>query len=87
MIYGVYSIRDMVAGTFMSPTIDTNDNCAKRNFEQIATATRGMVNFRPSDFSLYKVADFDVETGLMIPITPVELIMSGDSIEVKSNEV
>lgn len=87
MIYGLYAIRDMSAGVFTAPTVDINDKCAIRNFEQAMSNSNGMMHFRPSDFALYKIGDFDYESGLVIPITPIQMIMTGDNCEVTSNEV
>lgn len=70
MIYGVYSIFDSAAGVFTAPTIDISDASAIRAFQQALANSGSVMNFKPDDFSLYQIGSFDVETGVLSPITP-----------------
>lgn len=72
MKYGVYAIRDNLTG-FLEPTISVNDMVATRAFEQACANERSALGFRPSDFSLYKIAMYDTETGFIESI-PLEVI-------------
>lgn len=76
MKYGVYSIRDARVG-FMTPTIDNNDESAIRNFYHSISQSEGILFTYAKDFDLYKVADFDSESGQMFPITPVVFLAAG----------
>lgn len=81
MIYRVYSIRDRLTG-FMSPVLEQSDPVAMRNFSMAIDAQRrdsSVMAFKPSDFSLYHIADFDSESGVMSAVIPPELVCSGDS--------
>lgn len=62
MKYGIYCIHDDAAGIFTAPTIDLSDASAIRNFQKMCSEAGSVMNFKPTDFSLYKVGDFDAET-------------------------
>lgn len=72
MIYGVYSIRDAKTG-FLCPTVEINDDIAKRNFENaILNADHSLFFTHPDDFSFYRLGSFDTESGeLEAPALPV----------------
>lgn len=76
MILSVYAVRDIHTG-FLSPTVDQNDETAKRNFAFMINNNPGVIAFRPADFDLYLIGSFDSENGLMVPLSPVELIANG----------
>lgn len=85
MKYGVYSIRDARVG-FMSPTIDNNDDSAMRNFYHSISQSEGILFTYAKDFDLYKVAEFDSDSGLMTPIQPVAFLAAGsDAVKEVSN--
>lgn len=76
MIYGVYSIRDIKTG-FMSPTIEQNDDSAARNFYHAVANSEGILFTFASDFSLYHIANFDSDTGVIDPGIPPVLVAEG----------
>lgn len=81
MIFHMYSIRDRLVG-FMTPTIEQSDPVAMRNFQMAcdsAKRDRSLMAFRPSDYSLYRIADFDSDSGELIPSFPPVTVCSGDS--------
>lgn len=67
MKYGIYCVRDVKTG-YLSPILDTNDETAKRNFmTQVKNAEiNPTMFFNKSDFSLYKLAEFDTVDGSII---------------------
>lgn len=75
MKYPLYSYRDVKVG-FMPPQADQSDQSAIRGFSYAINGNNGMMNFAPKDFDLYKVGEFDTETGEVKPCVP-ELIVSG----------
>lgn len=79
MITNVYCIRDIHTG-FMSPQCDMNDESAKRNFAMAVNSNPGVLGFRPADFDLYYVGQFDTEKGSLMPVNPVEFIVNGASV-------
>lgn len=83
MIFGVYSIRDALSG-FQTPVIEQNDAIAMRNFRMATdqmSRQQSVMAFKPTDFSLYRVAQFDSVSGLMSPVTPPDLVCNGEVME------
>lgn len=80
MIFGVYSIRDALTG-FMAPVCELSDAVAARNFSASVSDSRPgqLMNFRPSDFSLYRVGDFDSESGSLVTYPVPTLILTAES--------
>lgn len=76
MIHGVYCVRDVKTG-FMTPTIDMNDQSAARNFIHAVRNADGILRSFSQDFDLYHIADFDSESGTLMPITPIQFVASG----------
>lgn len=73
MKYPVISMRDNKVG-FMNLNIETNVQTAKRNFENACMKEESLLMSHPEDFGLWKVGDFDTETGLISPCTPEVII-------------
>ncbi len=65
MIYPICAMRDAKVG-FLAPTVEMNLEDAKRKFAHAMSNTDSIYNFAPVDFSLYKLADYDTETGEII---------------------
>lgn len=82
MIFHVYAIRDELT-TFMSPMLDSSNDSAIRNF-RLAIDSNVMMEKNPTDFCLYKLGDYDNETGKIIPLDVPEFIVRGERTE--SNE-
>lgn len=76
----VYAIRD-VRSTFTGLTVDTNDATAARNFAHAVMQVGSIMNSHPQDFSLYRLGEFDTDTGVLIPLSPIQLVMDGVSVE------
>lgn len=63
MIYDMFSIFDKIASVYSEPFLAVNEATAKRRFlwqMQQSSMVAG-------DCCLYKVGDFDVDTGSIIP--------------------
>ncbi len=80
MIYGIYSIRDAAAHVFTAPTIDLTDESAIRGFSQAVNVAGSVMNFCPSDFSLYRIGTLHVEAGTIEPVNPPEMLVCGDKL-------
>lgn len=76
MIYGVYSMRDVKTG-FTSLTLDVSDDSARRNFYHSVAKSDGILFTYAQDFALYHVADFNSDTGVVVPVSPIDLIAQG----------
>lgn len=81
MIFGVYSIRDVLTG-FMTPVLEQNAASAMRNFRMACSRSESLMNHAPSDFSIYHIADFDSSTGIITPISPIQIVCVGGSADV-----
>lgn len=79
MKYPVFAYRDNKVA-FMTPFIDQNDESAIRGFSYAINSEKGVMNFAPSDYDLYKLGEFDTDTGKLIPLDVVELVISGSSV-------
>lgn len=80
MKYPIYAIYD-VKSTFTAPTIDFSDATAMRNFCHVIKNSSDVMHSHPQDFSLWKVGEFDNETGFVSSVSPHELIMEGVNVE------
>lgn len=77
MILSMYSIRDSLTG-FLTPVIESNDAVAMRNFS-VAMESDSTLTHSPKDFDLFKIAVFDTDSGVVSPVSPVQLVCSGSS--------
>lgn len=77
MIVSMFSVRDLQSG-FNQPWIDKNDECAIRGFSY-SMKSNDIMGFRPSDFQLFKVGTFDMETGAVDSCLP-KLIVKGEDV-------
>lgn len=80
MKYPIYSYRDAKA-SFGMPFVDQNDNSAIRGFRFALNNKDGIMGFSPADFFLFKIGEFDTESGSLNPQLP-EMICAGNSISV-----
>lgn len=76
MKYYLYSIRDKYR-SFMQPMMDTSKEAAKRGFGVAINNGPQELGYAPSDFDLYKVGEFDSDSGEIKAVTPIEFICNG----------
>lgn len=79
MKFGVYSIRDSKTG-FMAPTVEVNDQVALRNFSHAIMQSESILFTHAGDFELFKVGEFDSDTGYVDAIVPIVHIAAGGAI-------
>lgn len=76
MIFNVYALFDEARNKFLNVTIEENDVIAKRNFlEQVGQS--GHLMYIAKDITLYKLAEFNLETGLISQLPVNEVIARG----------
>lgn len=76
-VYPVYSIRDAVSAKFGQLNIESNEATARRNFKY--GCRDGLMDYARDDFSLYKIGDYDVDSGVFIPLNiPVLVCKASD---------
>lgn len=61
----LYSIKDNIAKTFGRIMEQNNSAEAMRSFADMVTNEETIINKHPKDYTLYKVGEFDTETGLI----------------------
>lgn len=78
MKYSMYAILDVKAN-WLTPTMDTNDMTAKRNFKFACNNPESLMHFSPQDFALYRIGMYDNEKGELTGYDPV-LLLRGDEV-------
>lgn len=73
MLTGLYAIKD-AKSTFMPCTVDVNDATAIRNFEHAVRQPDSILASHPNDFALFKVGEYDNESGVISPVFPPMLL-------------
>lgn len=71
----LYAIKDVKSG-FSDPCTQVNDAVAARSFERTIPHLSDDLGIPTSDFQLWRVGQFDVDSGMLIPCTP-ELLLDG----------
>lgn len=77
----IYSVWDSKSRSFCNPFTAHNDNCAIRDFTHAATDPGNEISRYPTDFTLFKLATFDFESGaLNAEETPTSLGLASSMI-------
>lgn len=79
MTYPVYCIRDQKVGFQPQIIVEVSDQSAIRGFSYSINGNQGIMNYSPADFDLFKIGEFDTETGKIDSVIPVN-ICSGISV-------
>ncbi len=73
-----YAVKDELANRFLAPTLIKSDELALRQFRsQINNIELWKDN--PSDFSLYRLGEWDDETGILV--SSIEKLAGGRSVK------
>ena len=67
----MYTIRDIVAETYLVPLAYPNDATAKRHFEIMKEDSETILGKRPQDYELYFVGEYDMTTAAYEPCFPI----------------
>ena len=74
----LYAIKDVKSG-FSDPCVQVNDAVAVRSFQLQVPRMSNDLGIPLSDFQLWRVGQFDIDSGMLRPETP-ELILDGASL-------
>lgn len=85
MIYPVITIRDNKTG-YLPPQVEQSIEAAIRGFTFALNKPDTMMYEFAQDYDLFKVGEFDTDTGMIEPCTPVNLC-SGYSVLKKAEEI
>lgn len=80
----LFAIKDVKSG-FSDPCVQVNDAVAARSFERQIPRLSQDLGIPVSDFQLWRVGQFDMDSGLLRPETP-ELILDGASLCIKGGD-
>lgn len=69
MIRGLYTVRDEASGLYMPLTVSETNEVAMRNFDY-ALAKNDLMHFKPADYSLWYLGDYDDVTGVVTGKNP-----------------
>ncbi len=61
----IYAIFDQAAGIYQKPFFGLSDGEVKRSFMDVATAADHPIAKHPEDYTLYRLGNFDDNTGLV----------------------
>lgn len=82
MIKVICSVFDSKAGVFANPFVAVNLAVARRDYLYACTDPTTALSRNPSDYSLFQLATFDDESGLLTACVPPVFISSSVSSEV-----
>lgn len=77
-VRNLYAIKDVKSG-FSDPCTQVNDAVASRAFDGQIQGIAANLGIPVSDFQLWRIGQFDVDSGMLIPDTPV-LVLDGAAI-------
>lgn len=79
MKINVYALRDRIAETFRSVTLNESDALEKRN---LAFAVNNDMQFQfiCKDMELYQIAALDNKSGEIVPVIPARLVVRCDEL-------
>ena len=73
-----YSVYDVKVQTYSDPFLQPTDAAAFRVFEATVKNPKTLLGQNPEDFGLWRLGEFDQETGKLIPETPIEVARALD---------
>lgn len=77
MNQGVYSAKDLKTGIYNNPFLTRHEAEAIRMFAGAANDPKTMIHTYPSDFELFKVADWNDTTGKYTNLETPHFVMNG----------
>lgn len=86
MTKSVYSIRDNKMNSFGTPVLLENDSVAVRQFGDIITEGNTVMSKHPSDFTLYKIGEFDMESGKFTNLDCPSALATGSDFGIPKGE-
>lgn len=83
----LYSIMDAKLATFGSIHQSLTDSAAVRQFADVIQDKNNFISKHPEDFSLYRIGEYDDETGNLIPSVPQALVTASSLLSNEPNEI
>lgn len=80
----IFAVKDMKAQTFNRPNSANSIPDMVRSFEMAINDGESIMSRFPNDFRLFHLADFNIESGEILPLhTPTDLGSAADFVKVK----
>lgn len=70
----LYTIYDSKGEVFFPPFADENNGSAIRQFGDLLTDPQSKLNKHAGDYKLYRIGRYRVDTGILYPEQPEELV-------------
>lgn len=77
--FNLYCVRDKVQG-FGSIFCEPTEASAIRGFGYMINSGNGLMSYKPDDYDLYVIGEYNTDTGVVTPKVPVEMVISGSSV-------
>lgn len=77
----MYAVFDTKSQLFGMPHFQKSDGVAIRSFSTACESPETELNKYPSDFSLYHIGTFHVETGELVPATPRQICNASEFVK------
>lgn len=77
----VYSIYDIKAKSFGMPFFQQNEEIAIRSFRDLTNDPESMTYRHPDDFTLFQLAEFDADTGIIVGLDQPKTIVNALEIQ------
>lgn len=74
----VYTLRDSAANSFLALSLHRTDQMAIRALGVLVNQDDNNVSRHPSDYELFRVADFDDTDGTILGYSPVSVVRCVD---------
>lgn len=74
MLLNVYSIFDVKAKIYSNPFFMSHNGQALRAFSDLVTDSKSMINKHPTDYMLYRLAEFDDNAGIFTALKNPEFL-------------
>lgn len=76
----IFSVRDLKAKVFEQVILERNSAQAERSFRTAVNTKDSQYNRYPSDFQLYEMGAFDIDTGNILPHPTPILVCDASSL-------
>lgn len=81
----IYTIRDDKASFYGTPFFSANDDVATRSFMRLTSDMNSIVSEYPADFALYKIGNFNEDTGDIVGFDAPEFIINAVTLHNRLN--
>ena len=84
MVKSIYSIQDVKVSVFYPPICLLNDNEARRLLSDVVANPESPISKHPDDFRLFRLGEFDDNSGGLSPLAQPEFLCNANEFVVKS---